>query len=60
MTRKETDSIALPAGYWWWNVALLGESANWQMVIEPPSVDINDDRLFGYGKQEFLAKQYKG
>ena len=59
MTRKETDSVKLPEGYWWVNIAPLGEPCNWQMQIEPQHIDINSTTIFGYERDAFLARQYK-
>jgi hypothetical protein len=43
-------------GYWWENVAPLGAGPVWQERVAP----IHDEgRIFGYDKDEFMAKQYR-
>ena len=55
MTRKETNLIKLKPGYWWWNIADLGETPDWQ---ERPIPHVKSDDIFGYKMSELLAKQY--
>lgn len=56
MTLKETNAIPLKPGYWWWNVAQLGDKPDWIQVVEPGGVD---NKLFGYDVDTFMARQYK-
>jgi hypothetical protein len=57
MTRKETDAIKLKPGYWWENVAPLGEAPNWEM--RPMPTPQREDTIFGYDAAAFMARQYK-
>jgi len=59
MTTAEMRKKNHKPGYCWRNIAPLGEKPDWVEAIQPPDVDVNDRRLFGYEESEFLAKQYK-
>lgn len=61
MKTKEMMRATAPTGYWWENVAPLGEAPDWQLSPIPPSVDPNHGvgRLFGYETAEFMARQYQ-
>jgi hypothetical protein len=43
-------------GYWFENIAPLGEKPFWVEVVAPMK---ESDKLFGYEKDEFMRKQYK-
>jgi hypothetical protein len=43
-------------GYWWVNVAQIAQKPVWVEQVAPA---IADDRLFGYDRDEFMAKQYR-
>ena len=57
MTTKEMMKAAsLPAGYWWENIAALGEKPDWQPRVAPLP---ETDTIFGYSRKAFMAKQYR-
>lgn len=58
MTSQEMMKAHCPKGYWFLNVAGLGETPDWQIQIEPRAEQLNDFTLFSYDKDVFLAKQY--
>lgn len=56
----------LPPGFIWQNVAPLGADPDWKQIPMPAdwnrtTSEIIDDseRLFGYRRAEFMAKQYR-
>lgn len=46
----------LKPGYWWWNIAPIGEKPEW---VQKPAPIESDDRIFGYDRAEFMARQYR-
>lgn len=46
----------LKPGYWWENIAPLGSEPEW--VAKPAPIQ-SDDRIFGYDRAEFMARQYR-
>lgn len=42
-------------GYWYVNVAPLGELPVWEQQVMP----VNNGKLFGYEERDLLRKQYK-
>jgi len=59
MTSQEAMKHQCRPGYWLVNTGAADEAPNWNEQIEPPTVNVNDTRLFGYDRQEFLNKQYR-
>lgn len=59
MTSHELRSAIAKPGYWFVNIAPLGSDPDWVEQIMPPDQDLNDDRLFGIGRTEFMRKQYR-
>lgn len=59
MNNKQMRKATLQPGYWFVNVAALGAAPVWQLQPQPPDVDPNDSRLFGYDAKAFLRKQYR-
>lgn len=57
MSTQEMMRARHRPGYWWINVAALGEAPDWREQVAPLQAD---DRLFGYERDEFMAKQYRG
>lgn len=50
----------LTPGYHWRNTEPLGAESVWRETAGTlASIDINTRTLFGYGEDEFMAKQYK-
>lgn len=56
----------LPPGYVWNDAAATGEPALWVMVPAPADwcrtfdeICRDGDRLFGYDRREFIARQYR-
>lgn len=56
MTSQEMMHTPCKPGYWWQNVAAIGQAPDWRMVVAPHSTD---GKLFGYEEKAFLAKQYR-
>jgi hypothetical protein len=46
---------ALRHGYEWYNT----DDSTWVERVSQPCVDVNDTRIFGYDRKEFLGRQYK-
>lgn len=55
MTTKEMMKTKAKPGYWFVNVANLGDAPNWVEQVQPHQSGL----LFGYEPQVLLAKQYK-
>lgn len=51
-----TNQPPLKPGYWWWNVADLGQSPKWEQRPMPVA---DDNKLFGYDEKQFMARQYR-
>lgn len=56
MTSQEMMRADAKPGYWWVNVSPIDEPQNWEQQVAPLQPD---NKLFGYGESEFLAKQYR-
>lgn len=56
MTSKDALRHNCRPGYWLVNEAPLGETPKW---IEQVAPQPETNKLFGYDKDEFLAKQYR-
>jgi hypothetical protein len=57
MTSQEMmKAPPLKPGYWWENISPLGSTPDWQPRVAPRP---EDDRLFGYDRDAFMAKQYR-
>lgn len=56
MTTQQMMKAPLKPGYWFVNVAPLGESPDWKAQTETPQ---ETRYLFGYEPKDLLAKQYK-
>lgn len=59
MTSKQMRKATLKPGYWFVNVAPLGSDPDWREQPAQPDQDPNDDRIFGYDRQEFMSRQYR-
>lgn len=57
VTTKEMMRTSHRPGYWFVNVAPLGEAPNWEEQVAPVVED--ESRLFGYDRDEFMQKQYR-
>jgi len=55
MTSQEMMKAKLKPGYWFVNVAPLGEKPIWTEQVAPHT----STHLFGYEPSKLLAKQYK-
>lgn len=55
MTTQEMMRAQSRPGYWFVNVAPLGEAPNWTEQVQPHV----QSYLFGYEPRDLLAKQYK-
>ena len=55
LTSKEMLKTDAKPGYWWVNVAPLGEPPMWRQEVAPHESGL----LFGYEPTELMAKQYK-
>lgn len=56
MTSQEVFKTVCKPGYWFVNVALLGDAPDWvQQQIQPEQ---NEKTIFGYETASFMAKQY--
>ena len=56
MTTREMMSTPCKPGYWFVNTSALGSAPDWVQQVAPVP---ENNKLFGYEKSEFLAKQYK-
>lgn len=56
MTSREAFRHTCRPGYWLRNIAPLGEPPDWREEVQPQR---DMGRLFGYDRDEFMAKQYR-
>lgn len=50
---------SLKPGYWWWNVAPLGDRPIWEQCPMPADVRPGEiDKILGYETKVFMARQY--
>jgi hypothetical protein len=57
MTTQEMMKTQHKPGYWFENVAPLGDPPNWREKVAPHTP--RDDLIFGYTVPDLLAKQYR-
>lgn len=54
------DLPPLKPGYWWWNVAPIGDRPVWEQRPMPSDERPGQiDKILGYETKAFMAKQYK-
>lgn len=56
MTSQEMMRQTCKPGYWFVNIAPIGNEPNWQQQPVPLN---RDGKLFGYDEKQFLQRQYK-
>ncbi len=59
MTSQEMMRTRCPDGHCFYNVAAVDEAPDWRIVVAQPTADPNDDRIFGYDRDDFMARQYR-
>ena len=56
MSRTIMSLPPLKPGYWWVNIAPIGDDPKW---VQQPAPVSDEGKLFGYDAKTFMAKQYK-
>lgn len=59
MTSKEMLKTQCKSGYWFVNIAPLGELPQWEMQKAPYSPSMDQKTIFGYEQKAFMARQYR-
>jgi hypothetical protein len=59
MTSQEMMKAKAKPGYWFVNVAPLGDEPDWIEQRVPYFDPLADRKLFGYDAKEFMQRQYK-
>ena len=56
---KIMNMPTLKPGYWYKNIAVLGEKPIWVEEIMPADIDPNDVTIFGYDVRDFMKRQQR-
>ena len=59
MTSQEMLKRTCTPGYWFVNVAPLGEPTDWVEQRVPYFDPLADRKIFGYDAKDFMQRQYK-